>query len=116
MRDALDFRFAVAHRVHGIALAGWPFGLAGLAEVNSAQKLAHDQNVSSVDHLGAKRRTIFQSREANRRAQIREYPQLTAKTQQPPPDEDEPESCRMKVPRQRPTGRRPKKGRPVMCR
>src|SRR5438034_535693 len=83
MRDALDFRFAVAHRVQGIALAGWPFGLAGLAEVNSAQKLAHDQYVSSVDHRGAKRRTIFQSREANRRAQIREYPQPTAKTQHP---------------------------------
>src|SRR5438477_11234405 len=83
MRDALDFRFAVAHRGQGIALAGWPFGLAGLAEVNSAQKLAHDQNVSSVEHLGAKRRTIFQSREANRRAQIRDYPELTAKAQQP---------------------------------
>src|SRR5207244_10115435 len=83
MRDALDFRFAVAHRDQGIALAGWPFGLAGLAEVNSAQELAHDQNVSSADYLGTQRRAIFQSGEANSWAQVSEDSQLTAKTQQP---------------------------------
>src|SRR5207249_11638509 len=82
MRDALDLGFAVAHRVQGVAVAGWPFGLAGLAKVDAAQKLAHDQNVSSVDHLRAQRRTIFQSGEANRWAQVGEDSQLPAKTQQ----------------------------------
>src|SRR5438270_119317 len=83
MCDALDFRFVVAHGVQGGAVAGRSFGVAGLAEVNPAQKLAHDQNVSSVDHLGTQRRAIFQSGEANSWAQVSEDSQLTAKTQQP---------------------------------
>ena len=61
MRNALDFRFAVAHGVDSAAITFHAFSRPGLPEVNPSQKFAHNENIRASHDLGAKRRTAFQS-------------------------------------------------------
>ena len=64
--------------------ADGPCGLAGLAEVEAPQQLAHDQNIGSSNHLGAQRGRVFERRKAHGRPQVGENPEFVPQPQEPP--------------------------------
>src|SRR5271157_1096545 len=84
--DALDLRLAVAHGVERVARAGGAFALgnygARLAEIQSAEQFAHDENVGSFDDFFAQRRAGSQHRIKDRRTKIGESSELLAEAQQ----------------------------------
>src|ERR1700674_254671 len=80
--NALDFRFAIAHGVDRNAAAGSALGRAGFAEIYSSQEFTHDQDVGASDHLGTKRRAIFQRGETYGWPPIGEGSEFSAQSKQ----------------------------------
>src|SRR5213075_2881536 len=54
-RDAPDFALAVAHRVEAFTLAADVAHPLGLAEIDVAGQLAHDEDIEPRHHLGLER-------------------------------------------------------------
>src|ERR1700681_2878554 len=80
--DALDLRLTVAHGVERVACAIGAVVLgnygARLAEIQSAEQLAHDEDVGSFDYFFAQRRAGGQHRIKDRGTEIGESPKLLA--------------------------------------
>ncbi|MDT4846224.1 hypothetical protein FQZ97_802400 [compost metagenome] len=86
MRDAADFRLAVAHGVEGFARtleqAVRRFAQAArLAEVDVAVQLAHDQDIQAGHQFGLQARGAGQFRIADRRTEVGKQLQVLAQAQ-----------------------------------
>ena len=84
--NALDLRLAVAHGVDGLARAGDAVVLSingtGLAEIQSAEQFAHDENVGSFDDFFAQRRAGSQRGIIDSGTEVGESAELLAEAQQ----------------------------------
>ena len=77
--DALDLERVVDLRVDAALLAVAEVDdLLGLAEIDAAGELAHDQDVEALDHFRLQRRGCRERRIADGRAQIGEKLQVLA--------------------------------------
>src|ERR1035438_10189186 len=80
--NALDLRFAIAHGVDRLACAGSAFDGARLAEIQSAEQFAHDEDVGSLDDFLAQWRTGSKRGIKSGRTEIGESPELLSQAQE----------------------------------
>ena len=81
--DALDLVRGVDLRVDGALLAVLQRDdLLGLAEIDAAGQLAHDQDVEALDELALQRGGVGERRIADGRAQVGEQAEILAQPQQ----------------------------------
>jgi hypothetical protein len=81
--DALDLVGVIDLRVDGALLAVAEIDdFLGLAEIDAAGQLAHDQDIEALDQFRLQRGGIGQRRVADRRAQIGEQRHVLAQAQQ----------------------------------
>ena len=81
--DALDLRLAIAHGIERLARAALAFDEARLAEIQSPEQFAHDENVGSFDDRFAQRRADRKRRIKDSGPEIHEGTEFLAKPQQP---------------------------------
>src|ERR1035437_8913713 len=80
--DALDLRLTIPHGVERLARAGFACDGARLAEIQSPEQFAHDENVSSFHDFFAQRRAGGERRIKDRGTEIGERSELLAEAQQ----------------------------------
>src|SRR5208282_3171755 len=80
--DALDLRLTVAHAVERLPRAGFACDGARLAEIQSAEQFAHDENVGAFHDFFAQRRAGSERRIKDRGTEIGERPEFLAQAQQ----------------------------------